>query len=85
MSYFTRHLADDVRLCRRTTIGALLGLAAVLALAWSYGSLYGTDGLPMATYLTRATLTLGGAFVVAGILSGFAIHLMRERRGGTGD
>lgn len=80
MSYFARHLADDVRLCKRTTIGALIGLAVLLVLAWTYGNVYGTDGLPMSTYLIKATFTVGAVFVGAGVLSAFAIHLLRERR-----
>ena len=75
-----RRLADDIRLCKRATLGAAIGLAVLFVWAFVYGSLYGTNDLPMIAFLSRAGLTLGMPFVGGGILCGFAIHLLRERR-----
>ncbi|MDG3005038.1 hypothetical protein [Paludisphaera mucosa] len=74
-----RQFDDDVRLCKRTTIGVFVGLAAALAWALGYASLYGTNDLPMAAFLARWSLALGAPFVIGGILCGAAIHLLRER------
>jgi len=72
--------ADDVKLCKRATIGALLGLLALVFTAWGYETLYGKGDLPMASYLSRWYLSLGAFFIAAGVISAFAIHLMRERK-----
>lgn len=77
--YLYRQFDDDVKLCKRATIGALLGLVALAIIAWSYETLYGNDDLPMFTYISRWMLNLGAVFVAAGVFSAFAIHLLRER------
>ncbi|WP_435008645.1 hypothetical protein P12x_005856 [Tundrisphaera lichenicola] len=80
MLYSQRRFDDDVRLCKRATFGALIGLLALLAWALTYASLHGTGDRPMVGYLSGWLLVMGAPFIGGGVLCGFAVHLLRERR-----
>jgi hypothetical protein len=72
-------LGDDVRLCKRATVGALVGLSVSLAWAMGYAALHGTDGLPLAAHLARWMFNIGCLFMATGVICAFAVHILRER------